>query len=362
MKNVILISILFITSTLFSQRILENKERELALLLNDLRAVKSNAQLNEKNEIFKKELTKVLKEEGAMFHPFSTLTTVGFIDSPDKMLRIVNWNVEQEDGSQRYYGFVIHYDKRKKKTYINELTEDVWGIRHPKGILTAEQWYGGLYYKIIPMKKGRKTVYTVLGWDGLDAMSTMKFVDVLYVNGTNVKFGSPIFKINGETKYRVFYEYSDNATMVLNYEEHRNRIMMDHLSPESPSLKGHRAFYVPDLSYDALVLENGKWVLKEDVIGVNETEKEKTTVQVFDKSKGKNVEVEIENDWKDPSASTPTGGNKHQATLPEETENGTPTKNANPNTPKVNKKDKRQLGEMYQSPKKKKQKKKKKKN
>lgn len=361
MKNVILISILFITSSIFSQGILEKKERELAALLTDLRSATTNAETKEKNDIFKKEMAKVLLEEGALYHPFSSLTTVGFIDSPDKMIRIVNWNVEQEDQTQRYFGFVIHYDKRKKKTYVNELKEDVWGIRHPEGILTADQWYGGLYYKIIPMKKGRKIVYTVLGWDGLDAMSTMKFVDVLYVNGSNVKFGSPIFKLNGETKYRVFYEYSDNATMVLNYEEQRNRIMMDHLSPESPSLKGHRAFYVPDLSYDALVLTNGKWILKEDVIGVNSGNGEKTTVEVFNKEKGKNETVEIKNTWQDPSASTPVGDNKHQAALPEETEDEKKSNSNDPNQPKVDKKDKRKLGEMYQTPKKKKRKKVKKK-
>lgn len=354
MKNVILIFILCSTLGIYGQEVLLKKEGELRLLLDDLRNAKNDTERKEKNAVFKQEMAKVLIEKDAISHPFSSLKTIGVIDSPDKMLRIINWNVEQEDFTQRYFGFILHYDKRRKKHYIIELKEDVFGVRQPEEPLTAEQWYGGLYYKIIPITKGRRTVYTLLGWDGLDAMSTMKFVDALTVNGKMAKFGYPIFKISGKTKLRLFYEYSDNTTMVLNYEPNRNRIMMDHLSPESPSLKGHRAFYVPDLSYDALILDKGKWVLKEDVIGVNKAEEKKRTLKVYDEKSKKNVEIQIKNEWKDPSSSSPLGDFKHQAALPEEP---TDTKKEKSKHPKTNKKDKRKLGEMYQSSSKRKRKK-----
>ena len=63
--------------------------------------------------------------------------------------------------------------------------------------------------------------------------------------------------------------------MSLKYESDRERIIFDHLSPESPSMKKFRSFYVPDMSYDAYILEDGKWILNEDVIGVNKGNGEK---------------------------------------------------------------------------------------
>jgi len=283
-------------------------------------------------------LSTVLQKEEALTYPFSRLTTVGVIDSPDKEMRIVNWNVEQEDFSHTYHCFVLHVDKRRKKYNVVELKDNTFGMpSQPTEVLTSDQWYGALYYKIIPVKKGNKTLYTVLGWDHNSSMSQMKLIDVIYFTGKTVKLGSSIFVEKGVTKKRIFFEHSKKTGMSLKYEDNRKRIIFDHLSPESPSMKKFRSFYVPDLSYDAFVLDGYKWILKEDVIGVNKNrEPKETTVLVQDLNSGKVEERTIKNEWLNPSSESST----HVAVTPE-SEAEKETKKKKDEFPEVDKKDKR---------------------
>ncbi len=350
MKRLILLSFVCIGLSAIAQDYdVTRAENRLFQKLETLRNATNDQEKKEANEAFKSDLAAVLEHKESFSHPFASLTTVGFIDSPDKMVRIINWNVEQDDKSQRYYGFVQHFDKRKKELDVTELKEDVFGIKQPEEVLDAANWYGALYYKIIPVKKGSRTIYTVLGWDGNTSMSNIKLIDAMYVNGKSVKFGSPIFKIGKETKKRLFYEHSEKVTMTLRYEENRDRIMMDHLSPESPSMKGYYSFYVPDLSYDALVFDKKKWVLKEDVIGVNShSDDEKQVVMTKDPRTGKLVKRKIDTSWQDPSnPGAPAGGNEHVAVTPESQENEEGKSDVEKsNAPKVNKRDKRDPSQL----------------
>lgn len=348
MKKFILFSFVLLGYSALAQDYnVSEAENRLLGKLETLRNAETDQSKKSANEDFKSDLAAVLEHKSSFSHPFSSLTSVGFIDSKDGLVRIINWNVEQADQSQRYFGFVQHFDKRKKELTVTELKEDVFGLRQPDDVIDAENWYGALYYKIIPVKKGSRTMYTVLGWDGNTTMSNIKLIDAMYINGRSVKFGSPIFKVGKETHKRVFYEHSEKVTMVLRYEDDRERIMMDHLSPETPTMKGHPSFYVPDLSYDAFVFEDNKWVLKEDVIGVNSNpEAEKREIMTMDQKTGKLVKKKIDNTWQDPSnANAPAGGNEHVAITPES--QGKEEKEANPasNEPKVDKRDKRDPSE-----------------
>jgi len=322
MKNVIYLLVLLNS---FSVSAVEdstfvNREKKLVVLLDSLRAAKDDLQKEEKNTEFKNYLFETLQLDGAYSYSFSALKTVGFIDSPDGQLRIINWNVEQDDQTQKYYCFLMHLDEKKKNIELSELIDnsDPFNPR-PKEILEANQWYGALYYKIIPVDKGSKTVYTVLGWDGNTASSNIKLIDVLYFTGNTPKLGSPIFKTSEGTFKRMFYEHSEKATMSLKYEEQYKRIIFDHLMPESPNLKGFYSFYVPDLSLDAFVLTGNKWIFKEDVIGINLEKKDETEVYVLNSKTNKVEKKEVKNKWQNPEDNgAPAGGIPHVAVTPED--------------------------------------------
>jgi hypothetical protein len=75
---------------------------------------------------------------------------------------------------------------------------------------------------------------------------------------------------------------------------------------------------VPDLSLDAFVLSGNKWLLKEDVIGINKAADSKTEIFVKNERTGKIEKQEIKNKWENPQdKSSPGGGNIHIAVTPE---------------------------------------------
>lgn len=334
--------ILVLTTFSFGQtKDLSSMEDELVILLGNLRKAEGDQAKVTANKLFKEKIAEVIQHKEALIYPFAKMETVGIIDSPDKQMRIINWNVEKDDYSHTYNCFVLHFDKRKKKYFTTELIDNSFGMpSHPTEIISSTNWYGALYYKIIPVKKGSKTLYTVLGWDHNSTMSQVKLIDVIYFTGKTLKLGSPIFKEGKTTKKRVFFEHSKKTSMSLKYESDRDRIIFDHLSPESPSMKKFRSFYVPDMSYDAYVLEANKWILVEDVIGVNKSDGEKKqTVHVLNEKTGKVEEKEMKTDWENPSdPNNPNGSTEHVAVTPEQ--NGETKSNDEPKL-KVNKKDKR---------------------
>lgn len=333
--------------------IMERKELELDSLLTVLRSAETNAEKMSANAEFTESMSKALNEPSALNFQFTRLQTVGIIDSPDGQVRIVNWNVEKEDFSHSYHCFVLYNDDKKDEVRVTELKDMSFGMpSQPTEIIDHENWYGALYYKIIPIQKGSRTLYTLLGWDHNSSLSQIKLIDAMYFTSSSVKFGSPIFKVGNETKKRVFFEHSKKTSMYLNYEPQRKRIMMDHLSPESPSLKAFRSYYVPDMSYDAFVFENKKWVLKEDVIGVNDgignTTSQEVTVM---NDEGQLEKRTVKMTWQNPEdASAPAGGSEHVAVTPESEGQETEVKATKPTRQdeldaRVNKKDKRDPNE-----------------
>lgn len=345
MKVLISSFLILSASAVFAQGSdMQSAEQTLKGLLNELRSAETDGERSEKNKAFKAAMARTLQDPQSLAYPFESLETVGFIDSPDGKMRIVNWNVEKEDFSHDYFCFVLHEEDRKGDYHVTELRDISFGMpMQPTEIIGADEWYGALYYKIIPFEKSGKTQYAVLGWDYYSDASQLRVIDVMYFTGKTLKLGSPVFKVGKETHKRMIYEHSKKASMSLLYEENRHRIIFDHLSPEAPSMVEFKSFYVPDMSYDAFVLEGSKWVLHEDVIGTNHGNEGDghQVVYVKNEKTGQVERKEIKAKWINPEdMDAPAGGSEHVAVTPDDIENGevTPEKS---NEPQVDKRDKR---------------------
>lgn len=294
-------------------------EAKLDVLLTSLRSSKSDEEKQVLNDSLKLYFYKVLRLPQAFSYPFAKLKSVGCIDSPDKQVRIINWNVELEEQRQLYTCFVLKFDPKKKQHKVTQLMDnsEVVGNK-PEGVLDAKNWYGALYYKVIPFTKLSKPMYLLLGWDGNNSMSTIKMIDVLSFSNDQPKLGHPIFKIKEATQKRIFFEHSKKVVMSLKYEEKYKRIVFDHLSPETPALEGFYSFYVPDFSYDAFVEQGTKWTLYEDVIAVNGPDDGKTYILVKNERTGKVEKKQIKRKWQSPEdRNAPVSGIEHEAITPE---------------------------------------------
>jgi len=275
MKIIAIIFSLLTCYPLLSQD-LTQQERELNRYLLKLRESKTDEEMNELNAKFKSKILDFLKNDGARSYKFIFCKTISVLDSPDGLIRLITWNIEYTDFTYAFDGVVMFFDDRKEKVKLFELTDilDPYSER-PTGVVDAKNWYGALYYQMIPFERNGKIEYVVLGWDGGTTASNFKIIDVITVTASGVRFGSPVFKEKNTIHKRLVYEFSEQAKMTLAYESKYNRIVMDHLSPESQSLAGVRSFYVPDMSYDAYNLEDEMWYFKEDIIANNQVDDKK---------------------------------------------------------------------------------------
>lgn len=229
---------------------------------------------SERNDIIKEELNdkilsyfrKALAEEESFEFYFSKLKHVGIIYSDKRDLRIISWNLPYNDRTHKYFGF-IQYKKSKRKTLLFELYDKSEEIKNPEiAVLSNQNWYGALYYKIIENKYRGNTYYTILGSDLNDLLSKKKIIEILsFDRNDNPVFGKNVFKNKLGAVTRVIFEYNAQANMVLTYDKDKEMIIYDHLSPSKPSLTGQFEFYGPDFSYDGLKFERGIWNLYSDI-------------------------------------------------------------------------------------------------
>ena len=340
----VLLNIFLLTSfainSIFAQSELEEKEISLNQSLLNLRNAKTDSEIDRQNKIFKKEMESFLKLEGSFNYEFKHLKTVAILDSPDNLVRIVNWNLEYSDLSYSYCAFIMRWDEGKKSLKINELVDNLDPYSpKPEGVIDSKNWYGCLYYKIIPFERNNKTEYLLFGWDGGTTGSNYKFIDVIVFNGNNIKLGSPVFKGKNTVSKRVIFEFSDKSVMTLKFEEKRSRIVFDHLSPESQSLAGVASYYVPDMSYDSYNYSDEMWVLNEDVIAINNEDKnDKREFYSVNEKTGKLEKHKHNDSWIDPSDNDNSSQTPHIARTPESESNRIALENEDLMTPKMKKK------------------------
>lgn len=219
------------------------------------------------NETFVLALEKTLQSKVSYEMNFDSLEQVGTLRSPDNAFRIITWNLPFDDETHTYYCYIQTIHRKKKKYAVYKLTDKSAEISSPeKKILGKDNWYGVLYYRVIPFSQKKKTYYALLGWDGNNSLTRKKIIDVMYFdNNGEPKFGDDVFSVGKISNKRVIFEYSAQVVMSLKYHPERKQIVFDHLSPSQPEMEGMFQYYGPDFSYDAFELEKGRWIYKEDV-------------------------------------------------------------------------------------------------
>ena len=131
MKIKLSLILLLTTFQLFSQFDYSNRVGELSFVLDSLRSAKTDDEKSNINERFLSLMEKTLHEPTIFDFNFSELSTIGCIDSPDGELRIVNWNIEQEDETQHYFAFVLKRDIKKNKHEVYTLTQNIYSELKP---------------------------------------------------------------------------------------------------------------------------------------------------------------------------------------------------------------------------------------
>ena len=201
-------------------------------------------------------------------YELDSIPFLGHLSSWDGAVRMLCWNLALATGEFKYHCILRHRPTKETVTVTVFQDTKSWD-RIERKTVRPNKWYGALYYKILANRYRGKSYYTLIGWDGNDAITNRKVVDALVMQGSTVMLGANMFTTENRPAFRLIYKYANDATMALNYDKKEKMIVMDHLAPEDSRYTGQYQFYGPDFTYDGLKFDKGKWLLKKDLFPAN---------------------------------------------------------------------------------------------
>lgn len=172
-------------------------------------------------------MQKFLATEQSFNTSFDTIPSISTITSADNLIRFYQW-IQPNMETQTYsiHGMMQVKDKKSKAIKIFTLTDGAMDkYTASDKILNTDNYFAAIYYSIIPVKENKKTIYTLLGWRGVDNRTTVKTIDVLHFQKNKPVFGKKIFKapanmlpvMSAEKCTRVVFQYNAQAVMSLKY-------------------------------------------------------------------------------------------------------------------------------------------------
>jgi hypothetical protein len=271
-KLYLIISFIFFTHNLSAQEKIDSLIYWSEKMLND---TSENGRMLAFNEV-RDNILHILNQNKNNFNiDFSKVKSISSLQSDDKKCRIITYNLRKKDDTYLFGGILQVYNSKTKLYEIEELTDASSEISKPTSqTLKNNKWFGALYYKLWEVKYKKQKYYMLLGWDGNNAFSNKKLIDVFYFKNKNeITFGAPIFEYNKKIQNRVFFEHAERVSMSLKLQENSGKIVFDHLAPSQPNLEGQYEFYCPDFTTDAFEFKKGKWRLILNYEVRNEKEK-----------------------------------------------------------------------------------------
>ena len=225
---------------------------------------------SEKEEISRQiwENLQTLLEDKLLFdNNFSDFEQLSTIISEDKKVKISTWNIVFQSGEQIFFGGLVIMAAGIPVVY--KLSDMRGSINNPAvQVLSPNKWYGCIYYDIIVNKQRNNRFYTLIGFNGNNAFTQIKLIDVLtFSDGGNPspKFGASLFDDNFKNNRRLIFEYGKRTTMMLRYDTSLKMIVMDNLAPSEPFYRNDFRYYGPDFSHNGLKFDKGKWIYFSDI-------------------------------------------------------------------------------------------------
>ncbi len=239
-------------------------EDSLIVLLGGIAKSSEDVEKKELSDRIDALLQNSLSNPEMFTHDFNRVKKMAILKPEDDSFRLFNWNIPLNNGVNEFRCYII--TPAEDMNMVHELTKPK---RPDKKLdsryLELDRWYGCLYYDIVPIKKGKKTYYTLLGYSPDRKAATKKYIDVLTINNGRPRLGAPIFKSEKGMKKRVIFEFSAEVSMTVRWQEETKRIILDHLEPRSPEMQGNYQFYGPDGTFDAYILMKDTWELQKGV-------------------------------------------------------------------------------------------------
>src|SRR5687767_543010 len=217
------------------------------------------------DSIFTRTLVRSLQIKNSFYYPFDSVIGISHLYAPDTSFRIFTWSVAFDEYYSRQKGTIQMRtpDGSMKIFPLRDVSE--FSEKPEDSTRSRMNWIGAVYYNIIKTQHKGKNYYTLFGFDRNSAMSSKKWIEVLYFNEKNEPvFGGPFFSYANDSipkpaQYRISLEFKKHARVLANYIDEMQMILVDHLISEDDTPE-NKWTLVPDGDQEGFKWENGKWV------------------------------------------------------------------------------------------------------
>lgn len=243
---------------------------DITLILEDLYTrITASGDDNEKirlNDSVNLIIGNYARSDSVFTHKYDNLRYLGQILSPDKKVKIITWNLFLINSPNRYFCYFIKKGKKDKSDTVYFLT----GTNRTEQIrtditYTTGNWYGALYYDILPFKFNKKINYILLGFDFGNIDVSRKIIDVLtFTPENNLQFGLACFIKEGKNISREVIDYSPEGIVTLRLES-KKMIVFDQLSKISTGHGDGSEMSGAGISFDGYVFKKGYWRFVPDI-------------------------------------------------------------------------------------------------
>jgi len=257
----------FLLTLCFSAVAQSSVEAKINSFFDMAQKAESNEQIMALNDSICTTLNATIKNTDFLENDLGNCPFIGSIYTSDLNYKIYTWNLPLLNGAYVYGGLIQTKDGSTTSLIANKAYKPT-----ERQILSTKNWYGALYYQAIAVKQKKNTYYVLLGWLVNNELTQAKVIDVLKTDRSGrFIFGNAFFyNEKKQTLSRIVFEYSAQCQMTLKYESKTKRIVFDHLSPSSPSMKGIYSEYGPDFTYDAYTYKKKKWTFSKNNDARNE--------------------------------------------------------------------------------------------
>jgi hypothetical protein len=219
---------------------------------------------------FLRGLKSYLSVEGNYLNALPSVNSMMRLESPDKLFAIYTWQRPDSDYKYQRYGLLAGEFKGETKVVeLKDALAEIEDLQYKK--CQPDLWPGAIYYDIRPME-GEAHKYLLLGF-AIGEPINYKILEILEVSKKGkIRFGGRHFMVDEwmdrtlkKPPVRLVLQYNAKYSASVRWNENAEMVIMDHLAPPQPKLKGLYTMYGPDFSYDALYWEEGWWKLSSGV-------------------------------------------------------------------------------------------------
>lgn len=243
-------------------KLLVEKEDSLSKLANHISDDSILVDRIKADSLFTRVLVRALKTGYSFAFPFDSLFTISIKYPPDSSFRIFTWQLPINPETYRYHGAIQMRTEDGSLKLFPLLDRSEKTLNIADTITDHLNWMGALYYQIVAKPLGKKTIYTLLGFNQNNSRSTRKYIEILDLSSGKPVFGGYYFV--PEKCARFIMEFKRDAGARLLYDQELDMIIMEHLVSESNQPK-NKSTLVGDGDYDGFKWTGRNWVFIYDL-------------------------------------------------------------------------------------------------